>query len=661
MGSSPGDFNGPLSADDLLAIWTSAVDSSYSQPISQAGDGGGMEVYGQAFAQLARVSEAIDVSTQAMFILPFSGQTSPPADGPQQATVVLTLTRSGFIGRSLVLQAGAIWVDESATDSGANGGVAVDTGRRYQFLETVVFLPGEPGPLTVTAIAEKPGYGYNNPLPGAISIIEEVGADFTNDLTAVVVVPAPAFPASATPASTSQLWTQNIPDTFVPGQIGAYVELTAGANAGSVGRIVSFTPPDPSAVSAEFPNGVGSVVGLELLASVSSSSAAALLVGEPVTLGGATTGRGLVVEARARATDGTFFVAFVLTQGSVAVGTTVTGDVSTATVTAAQVYESGAFAAEAPSAGMGGATWRMLSWSDDWGLISANELSPSGGVAGLIDLLGADRGIPRSPNEPTEAYRLRISQIADVVTPNAIRRALNRSIAPVPWCFREVGSELLPGFFYDRVGDENGDFYDWGTLRFTGTYAGDFNFQEPVKYVRGVSTLGVGYWGSILVPFTVTLPSGYAPASIQVQAPQPVPPGTGFSLVLTRAKFDLPIQTIEPQAGDVIVGQETGATFTPTAAVTDPLVEANRNHVWLDYTEFRGFFAVEVPPLTLGEFGFGYDDGGLDAYDSSPFLSFYDGYPAGDVEVYGQAFAAVERVRMGGVGWQLVQGDGTCD
>ena len=72
---------GPLSAADLQAIWESSVDDSYSQPIVLAGEGKGFEVYTQAFAQVERLSQAVDYTTQALYILPWSGQSGEPAAG----------------------------------------------------------------------------------------------------------------------------------------------------------------------------------------------------------------------------------------------------------------------------------------------------------------------------------------------------------------------------------------------------------------------------------------------------------------------------------------------------------------------------------------------------------------------------------------------------
>ena len=186
---------GPLQQSDLLGIWESVMDDGYTQPFVQAGDGKGMEAWNQSFAQLVRASSAVDVSMQSLFILPWSGQTNPHASGPNQATVTLSISRTGLVHQPLVLGAGFTWVDEVAQDWSATGTQNVVTGLRYSLSTDVVFEPGESGPLTVTATAERPGYGYNNPLPGSINAFENVGTGYGNDLATLALGTAGKFVA----------------------------------------------------------------------------------------------------------------------------------------------------------------------------------------------------------------------------------------------------------------------------------------------------------------------------------------------------------------------------------------------------------------------------------------------------------------------------------
>lgn len=54
----------------------------------------------------------------------------------------------------------------------------------------------------------------------------------------------------------------------------------------------------------------------------------------------------------------------------------------------------------------------------------------TGGADGLLDLIGAGRGMPRAAGEADAAYRVRLAKLPDIVTPAAILRAVNAALAP---------------------------------------------------------------------------------------------------------------------------------------------------------------------------------------------------------------------------------------
>ncbi len=86
----------------------------------------------------------------------------------------------------------------------------------------------------------------------------------------------------------------------------------------------------------------------------------------------------------------------------------------------------------------------------------------------------------------------------------------------------------------------------------------------------------------------------------------------------------------------------------------DVVRPADRFKLWLDLVEMRGFFLVGVPERTDGEFGFFYDEGFVDAYDASPDLAFYDGFPASYWLGYVAALRnQIDLARAGGVGFEL--------
>ena len=630
--------SGPLTRTDLLDVWKGALDRAYREPILDAGEGNGLEAHTQALAQFARVSEAIDSTTQAMFICPWSGQTDDPAEGGAKATVTLTFARSRLLDRPLVLGAGAFFVEEQTTDWGGDGGVEVVTGRRYVLKNTLVFNPGDSGPFTVEAEAEQFGVGYNNPLPGTLRRIQQPGSGFENDLATVIVQPGVITADALATSNTTIVTTPNEPDTFVPEHVGQYVQFTAGANAGRIGRIVQFVGPDLAAIPP-----VGSRVIVQWVHSVEGTVTGSFVEGERIKRGGPINLFGSVLAPERAIVGGLFRMSFIALAAApaLAAGDVLTGTTSGAVFTVASVLTGQTYVAEAPVGVVGGATWRILDWSGSLGLVVSNEASPTGGRAAWLDELGFERSLQRSPGESDDIYRQRIKAIADVVTPNAIRRTLSRTLGSIPWCFREVGTVGLPGFFYDGDNSPPGgvphgglnDAYDYDTLLLTGGPAvGTFAFQEPAELEDvGGDNYATGYVGRI---------------------------DGGTTLIFIRRDGGLP----SPVPGGVQVrGLVSGATFPVTAEVANPTSVSRRFRLYLDYSQFRGFFMICLPPLGLGEFGFAYGNHPVNAYDApSPYLSFYDGFPRLNSLVYGRVYQAIDQVRAGGVLFDLCLDDGGC-
>jgi hypothetical protein len=295
-----------------------------------------------------------------------------------------------------------------------------------------------------------------------------------------------------------------------------------------------------------------------------------------------------------------------------------TGAITTITglISSAQAHVTSILAQPAWQAESGTAEWRVLDWATDWGLTCSNARAPSGGRLGFLDELGDERNIKRASLEGDDSYRQRIAQPADVVTPNAIRRALARVLGDLPWCFREVGSPLLPGFFYDH------DFYDYDSRAFTpGTTSGSFLPNEPVLLKSAAGFVhGTGYYAKQF----------------------------GGTVVYVHGSG-------EPEVGDSIVGTVSGATAVLSAIVqTD--AEQRRFTTYLGYREFRAYFQVAVPVIAYGDFGFAYDHHPFDAFDAS----FYDGFPVGGAALYRTVVQAIDQVRAGGVSFDIYLETGSC-
>lgn len=471
---------GALSRDDLLAVWRSVVDPGYSRPLVDKGDGHGLEVYGQAAEQFARVSDAIDRTTQAMYIFPWSGQTQEPSGGGARAQVTLTFTRSAFFEFPLVLKAGWTVVEEVTTDFSKEGPVVVATGRRYVLAEDVAFEMGSPGPVQVVAVAEREGWGYNNAAPGEITRVVQVAPGFANDLASVVPQ-----------ASSNLLRVANRMDVVVPEHVGQYVVMTAGSNAGQVRRVVDYQGPQPGALP---PNGGTAVLDASGIYRLN------LLAGtfEP----------GEVVEQFPSGATGVFVLQqagpparLVLerTGGEFVVGQAIVGAQSGAQAVPDAIEQPPGMTAES-----GTASWLVLDWEDDFALAVTNEIAPAGGRAGMLDALGRERTIDRSSGEGDEHYRDRVGEPADVVAPNALARAANRVLGPLgeTGCLREVGTVKFPGMYFDgdpaEVDPTVAFAYDLDfTIRPQDRFKLNLDYREfRAFFLMGVPPMGAGDFGA---------------------------------------------------------------------------------------------------------------------------------------------------------------------
>lgn len=75
----------------------------------------------------------------------------------------------------------------------------------------------------------------------------------------------------------------------------------------------------------------------------------------------------------------------------------------------------------------------------------------AGGQSACLDGLGEQDGIFRLADESDDRYRLRIVQTPDTISPDALDRGLDNLLGALGLhaCVREVGTDRLPGFFFD--------------------------------------------------------------------------------------------------------------------------------------------------------------------------------------------------------------------
>ena len=616
---------GAYTFEELLAVLKSAADPEYLRPFFEAGYGSGLEAFEALLAVMQRVDEAINRTTQALYIRPWSGQTAPPAMGQVFATLEVQFTRTHRADLPMTLGAGAVLFEEVEIDAGETGGIEVRTGRRFTLTRDLTFLPGETGPLTAHVVSMRPSFGDANIAPGKLRGIYQPGATFQNTRATVVQTP-----------SVARLQVQPEPDVIVPEHVGQYLEFVGGANSGVVRRIVGYERADPSVPHG----GVALLAGTFVGRSVSTVPAGSFVIGETVeqydTLGPTLIARGIVLAVSTSGPPWYIIVehnngAFQASAGTIG---PIVGVQSSATFPVEDVTDTGKLTPELETA-----AWRIVPWAEGMGLCIANTGVATPGAIGVLDALGAERGIDRAPNEDDDSYRKRIAEIADVVSPNAIRRIGNRIWAP--WgaeiCLREVGSALLPGLYCDGSPGNPLDLsryaYDFDGLLMSGAKVGEFFDGELV-----VQDNGGTHTTARVTSTLVAAPIG-----------SPVPhPGV---LTLEVANVRGP----GFQVGLPIVGDVSGAVFTP-AAIQYGLRIEDRFKLNLNYTEFRAFFLIGVPPSSLGEFGVPFDaPHPYNAFDAAPYLVFFDGFATTAAELYRATWQSIDRARAGGVSFDLYQ------
>lgn len=593
---------GHLTREDLIAVWRASVDPEYARSILEAGDGEGAEVVGQLAEMLAAVSLGAEETSQELYLLESSGQSSDPAGGAERATAALTAARARRAGELLVLEPGAL-VEEVQVDAGPDGGVEVATGRRFALDARLALFPGDAGPVDVASTAEKPGRGYRWPAAGSLRRLVRPGAGLGNDSATV---------EPSTGAQPHRLRAAPKPDAPVPDHVGQTVEFLAGANAGRRSRVVGYEAPT-------FDDGGGAVdagsllLGRDALLAVSSVSGT-FLVGETVRTPGGGTGVLLAVSAAYALVERTNDVATAT--GSLA------GDLSGATATIGAVEQSEDLAAED-----GDATWRVIDPAERYGLSFTNAAPPTGGRDAVLDSHAWERSRQRAAGEDDAALRARIAEPGDAISPLAVLRAANRALAPYgsEAALREAGGLALPGFYLDV------DALDYDAQDVSGAVSGAFNAGEPVSQED-------------------TLAFGTALTAAPAGAPGDVLGAEALVAVVrvTGGPF---------ASGSALHGVDSGASVA--APVFGPgLREGDRYRWFFDYAEMRAFMLVGVGHRGVGDFGFAWDEGPYAFFDSSPALTFYDGFAATSAAVALRVWQAVDEVRGGGVGHDLVQETG---
>lgn len=125
-------------------------------------------------------------------------------------------------------------------------------------------------------------------------------------------------------------------------------------------------------------------------------------------------------------------------------------------------------------------TWQMLDWRD-LGFELTRIQAATGGRDNDLELLGDERGMYQQSNETDESFSERVSKLPDVVSPNAISRAVNRALRPYGFRGKAIDLEVngagekFDGFYADV---DFCDYYEPGDAYPTSPYKLPLSVQE---------------------------------------------------------------------------------------------------------------------------------------------------------------------------------------
>jgi hypothetical protein len=569
--------------DDLYAVWKSVTDSAFVESLEQVGDGNGLEVYGQLVQQLSRVSEAVSKTTSSIYILPNSGQEYAPASGAVKSTVTLSITRTSGIEEIVILGNKLVWFEEWAPDWGEEPGEVGSlrgTGRLYTPQQDLLLIPGIPS-MSCIAEAQSEGDGFNNPLPGTITTPRE--------FTLIA-----GSHGTISNSESTDVFTDSS-GCISPSMLGSYIRITSSeSNIGRIARVIGTTLYS-SAILERTKTIVGTWTGAPMAGELFEQGVRTLqLLASNST------------SAFVRDDSGGSFTSAALT-----------GRTSGAVFTPASTIGTLGLIAES------NVGWTTVQWSE-FGLTSNNTLSPSGGSFATLDSIGDERGTHRKPGESDSSYRQRVAGLPDVVSPNAVLRAINTLLSEfgMETGLREAGT-TIPGIYCD-VSDIPCAF-DLDAVIVTGTDSVTGMTAYQLGFIDGEEVRQTNSDGQI------------ASGMFEFERGS-----SDFDIVHSRGTF---VDSI------TIVGMTSNAMFTPiVGAVTGGLQSGDRYRYAFDPSEERAFFLLEVPQGGSGEFGCGLDDGGDDYLD----IGFSDGFPVTQLAINKRVFSTADECRAAGVVHSLI-------
>ena len=213
----------PPTKDELLALWRSLYGPAYSRPIEEEANGQGLDVYAQQAAQIARVGEAIAVTTQACYLRPSSLQVRPPAAGQRRSEGTVLVYRAPPAIGDVVLDTGVLLV---VRGFGTRGEIL--DGEVFAVSAATTLPAGSVGPTEVPVRAVRYGYQGNVPAGSITAFVERGRAEIDGVVGA-----------------DNEMVDNEEPDRWSPKMVGQYVRFTAGPNAGTTPRRILSVTQEP--------------------------------------------------------------------------------------------------------------------------------------------------------------------------------------------------------------------------------------------------------------------------------------------------------------------------------------------------------------------------------------------------------------------------------
>lgn len=314
-------------------------------------------------------------------------------------------------------------------------------------------------------------------------------------------------------------------------------------------------------------------------------------------------------------------------------------------------------------------SWRLLDWID-LGFVVEDATPPTGGTDDHLYMLGDNRGIYRQPGETAEGFRKRGSTLQDVVSPNAINRAVNLELQDLGLTGLAIDVQVQPlgneeegyrGIFWDV------DFWDYYTV------------PDLVSHgtARAVSLANISPLSGTLAVDGVALVAG----DIVLLTAQSTPSENGAWVVDAGAWSRDPDWGFGGEAEPFLTRIEEGGTYADTlwiaegtpgdtigvddlavTQVTDDQFPESKRYRLLSRQEATGWFFVFVPPLGLDDSGIAYDMTGSEGvFDIGPEFvgpawdSFgWDTTTAEESSVYSSIYSSVLEKKAGFVGFTMI-------